>query len=107
MQAQQLVFLARPVASAVWRGRGPWRLCPEPRGTPTYRLRGTAQPLCHVLQRGPAGGQLRQTLVVLDAPAAGVGGQTELAGAGGHARRAAVRQPGGGRTGEGGGGEGG
>ena len=92
MQPQQLFLLVRPAAGALrrWCRRG--RVDPEPCGAAAYRLWGAPQPLCGVLQRGPTGSQMRQAQVVLAAPAAGVSCQTELAGAGGHASRAAVPQ---------------
>jgi hypothetical protein len=92
MQAQQLVLLGGPAAGAARRGRRRGRPCAEPDRTPADRLRRPAQPLGHVLQRVPAGGQLCQTPVVLSAPAPGVGAQTQLACPRGHARDAAVRQ---------------
>lgn len=92
MQPKEIVLLGGPAAGSTWRGRGWRRLGPESRGAPAYRLAGTTQALCHLLQSQAAGGHVCETLVVLGAPAARIGGQTELAGAGSNAARAGLRQ---------------
>ena len=88
MHAQQLVFLRAPPSGAARRGRRRGRHQAKPGGTHADRLWSPAQPLRHVLQRVAAGGQVRQTLTVLGAPAPGVGAQTRPC----YARLAAVRQ---------------
>jgi hypothetical protein len=66
------------------------RVDPETGRVAADRLRGPTEPLSDVLQCAPAGAQLHQAPVVVDAPAPRVADQIELPGACRQARRAAV-----------------
>jgi hypothetical protein len=90
VQAQQLVLLAGPPPSMAGRWRRLGRVDPEPGCVATDRLRGPTEPLSDVLQCAPAGAQLHQALVVVNAPAPRVADQIELPGSCRQARRAAV-----------------
>jgi hypothetical protein len=92
VRAQQLILVARRAPSATWRRRARRGADPDPSGAPADRLGGAAQALSDVLQGVSSPGQLRETAVVLGAPAPGIADQPEPAGACGYARGASLRQ---------------
>jgi hypothetical protein len=79
VRAQQLILVARRAPSATWRRRARRGADPDPSGAPADRLGGATQALSDVLQGISSPGQLRETAVVLGAPAPGIAAQPEPA----------------------------